>query len=180
MPAPLHPFGGYGTVCIYSTPSAMAAKVEEYFEQCFTTKIDRNGVKRQVELHTPTFAGLARYLGFSSRAELLNYKNARDEEYEYIIKDARLRIEDYLEGKLVYAKNPSGIMFSLKNNADWEDKTKQQISGEDDKPLVFGWAADAKDVIDVNAVKPEESLPKPTPLLPGDGQSDGSMTDGDC
>lgn len=181
MAAPNNPFGGYGTVSIYPTPQSMADKVNEYFEQCFVRKLDKRlGVERTFVVEPPTFAGLARYLGFSSRAQLLAYKNNRDEAYEDVINDAKLRLEDYLEKVLVTTKNPSGVIFSLKNNGGWEDMQKQQITGDDDKPLVFGWASNAKDVIDVNTVEQPELEPAARGVLPpGEGNLEGPINGDD-
>ncbi len=179
MAAPNNPFGGYGTVSIYPTPQSMADKVEEYFEQCFVKKMDKRlGVERLFVIEPPTFAGLARYLGFSSRSELLNYKNQRDEAYEQVINDARLRLEDYLEKVLVTTKNPSGVIFSLKNNGGWEEVSKQQLTGNNNNPLVFAWSEKAKDVIDVSAVEHPQIEPiNKGALLPGEGNLEGPIND---
>lgn len=171
---------GGTTVTIYPTPQSLADKINEYFDYCFVMRMDKSlGIERPYELHTPTYSGLARYLGFSTRSELLGYCN-KDERYTEVVKRGCLRLEDYLEGKLVYSKAPTGIMFALKNNAGWEEKTKQQLMGSDEQPLVFGWSDNAKDVIDATAmaVKPavkEGVLPPPTPKIEGtisDGSSD--------
>lgn len=180
MAAPNNPFGGYGTVSIYPTPESMARKVDEYFEHCFIRKKDpRLGVEREYVVTPPTFAGLARYLGFSSRAQLLAYKNERDDAYEQVINDAKLRLEDYLEKVLVTTKSPNGVMFSLKNNSGWEDVSKQQLSGDDNKPLVFGWSERAKDVIDVSTVEQPKIEPQTKGVLPpGEGILEGPIDGG--
>lgn len=161
--------GGH-VVSIYPTPDSLQAKVDEYFDWCLKVTHDpKTGFDKVHENHTPTFAGLARYLGFTTRAQLLNYADDRDERYTYVVKGACLRLEEYLEGKLVYAKAPAGIMFSLKNNAGWEETSKRQLTGADDKPLVIGWSSNAGDVIDASAsvVSPETkgALPPTTPKI---------------
>ena len=159
---------GGQVVSIYPTPDSLQAKVDEYFEWCFTeVPHPKTGLPVVYEKHTPTYAGLARYLGFTTRSQLLNYANEQDACYTNVVKAACLRLEEYLEGKLVYAKAPAGIMFSLKNNAGWEEKSTRQITGADDKPLVVGWASNASDVIDTSAVSPEKqgALPPPTPKI---------------
>ena len=83
-------------------------------------------------------------------------RNKRDEAYTDVVKDGLLRLEDYLEGKLVYSKAPAGIALSLKNNAGWEEKSTKQLTTGNDQPLIFGWAQNAKDVIDTTA---KESVP---------------------
>lgn len=166
---------GGAMITVYPTPKNLQDKVEEYFETCFVMKYDSKiGMDRPYELHPPTYSGLARYLGFNSRWQLLRYCNENDERYTDIIKNACLRLEDYLEGKLVYSKAPAGIMFALKNNAGWEDKSKQQITGNDDKPLVFAWSDRAGDVIDAESV----AVPKEGVLPPGVGEIGGAIRRG--
>lgn len=128
---------------LYDTPQDMQDKVEEYFDWCFTFEI-RDGRRVRKCLNPPTFSGLARYLGFSSRLELLSYTNKKKKSFEDVINDAKLRIEDFYEGRLVMNHGPStGIQFALKNNCGWEDTSKQQITGgSGDKSLVFAWGID--------------------------------------
>lgn len=163
------------TINIYSTPDSMRQKVDEYFDMCFAMRYNKS-IGRDVPyvVVPPSYSGLARYLGFKSRQQLLNYANDRDEAFADVVADARLRIEEYLEGALVNSKAPTGIMFSLKNNAGWEDKTKQTITGEDDKPLVFGWATDAKDVIEISAEN-KGVLPTAPLQIESTSDKDGSI-----
>lgn len=152
-------YTGCRTLSIYNTPEDMARKVDEYFDTCFKPVLDKEtGEYRMKEIKPPTYSGVARYLGFSSRQQFLNYKNDDARGFDEVIADAKMRIEDYLEGKLVYSKAPTGIMFSLKNNAEWEDKTKRELSSDEKKPLVFGWVGDNSDVIDV-AAEDKKELP---------------------
>ena len=66
------PFGA-GTISIYSTPQSLAAKVAEYFDSCFIMKYNaKAGMDMPYEIKTPTYSGLARYLGFRSRRDLIN------------------------------------------------------------------------------------------------------------
>lgn len=160
---------GGQVITTYPTPDALEAKVDEYFDWCLAEVEDpKTGFPRVYEKHTPSYAGLARYLGFTSRLELLNYQD-RDERYTNVIKVARLRLEEYLEGKLVHSKAPAGIALSLKNNAGWEEKSTRQLSGVDDKPLVIGWSTSATDVIDASAsvISPENKgvLPPTVPQI---------------
>jgi len=149
------------TLSLYVSPESMQHKVDEYFETCFKVTTDKDGDYRIKEIKPPTYSGLARYLGFSSRSQMLNYKSDDARGFDEVIADAKMRIEDYLEGKLVYSKAPTGIMFSLKNNADWEDKSKRELSTDDGKPLVFGWVdANSTEVIDVS--EEHKELPQGT------------------
>lgn len=153
---------GGNIIALYPTPQSMEDKVNEYFKLCFVSTVDpKTGEVKIKERKTPTYSGMARYLGFSSRMAMIKYAADRDEAYNAVVSDARLRLEDYWESKLAYTKAPAGIMFNLKNNAGWDDKSTQQLTTGDGQPLVFGWAADAGDVIDTRAseVKPKKELP---------------------
>ena len=143
-------FGNGGsTISIYNTPESMQDKCDEYFETCFRVKRDRDGDPYIKVIKPPTYTGLARYLGFSSRSQMLNYKND-DARFDGVVQRAMMVIEEYVEGKLQDSKAPNGLMFILKNNAEWEEKTKRELSTENDKPLVFGWATgDTVETIDV-------------------------------
>lgn len=143
-------FGG-GIAVMYPTPDSLHAKVEEYFDWCYEKKYDAKSGRQVVKvINPPTMAGLARYLGFANRSQLVNYKNNSNQLYEDIINEAKLRIEEYLETKLVNGRgNPAGVIFALKNNARWEEKNTTQLTGTSDTPMVFGWASNAADVIDV-------------------------------
>lgn len=161
------PFGA-GTVTIYSTPQSLSAKIDEYFESCFIMKYDpKSGLDRPYEIKTPTYAGLARYLGFSSRSAMLNYVNEKNEEYSIAMADGLLRLEEYMETKLIHSKTPAGLIFALKNNAGWEEVSKKQITGSDNTPLMFSWASEHQtgDVLTIEAEKSEikGALP-PVPL----------------
>ena len=161
---------GSGVICIYPTPDSLAAKVDEYFDSCFIMKHNpKLGVDMPFEIKTPTFSGLARYLGFGSRGALLSYCNDKDERFEDVINDAKLRLEEYYETKLIHSKNPTGLIFALKNNADWEDVSKKQIAGDNNTPLVFTWSSENQvgDVLTIDAEKSETigGVP-PVPSLP--------------
>lgn len=149
---------------LYPTPDCMKRKIDEYFDFCLREGYGRDGQPKIVEFKVPTYSGLARYLGFTSRRQMLDYADQRDEAYGDVVKDGLLRLEDYLEGKLVYSKAPAGIALSLKNNAGWEEKsTRQLTAGADNQPLVFGWASNSRDVINAKAeeVVPPKELSQP-------------------
>lgn len=133
----------FGCVSSYPTPQSMQDKVDEYFN--FLDVYNEGKRKKK----PPTMTGLARYLGFSSRSQFVNYKNEENPLYEEIVAQARMRIEEFYEEELITTKgNASGLIFALKNNAKWEEVNKNQVTGADDKPLVFTWDPYAADVID--------------------------------
>lgn len=79
----------------------------------------------------PTMAGLARHLKVD-RKTIVNY--GHDQEYFRTIKEARSRVEEFLEQKL-YGNTVTGVIFNLKNNFGWKDKTEQELTGADGGPI---------------------------------------------
>lgn len=90
----------------YKSPEELQDRIEDYFTYC-----KENEVKI-------TTAGLAYHLGFESRQSLYDY--CKHEEYSYIIKRVRLRLEAYYEAK-VQGNCPTGPIFVLKNMG-WKDE----------------------------------------------------------
>ena len=93
----------------YSDPEELEELIESYF----------NGNT------TPTMAGLALYLGLSRQG--LNEYTAKDQ-FSYIIKRARLKIEALYEEKLIYSTQPTGVIFALKN---MYSKDRQDVTTND-------------------------------------------------
>lgn len=92
--------------------------IDEYFE----TDEGKN---------TPTVTGLALALD-TTRKTLLDYCE-RDDELSYPIKKAKARVERKLEISL-YGNNVTGLIFNLKNNFGWRDRTETDIT-TDSQPL---------------------------------------------
>lgn len=101
---------------LYDDPEAFSAKVDDYFGHA------------EVSGKRPTLAGLSYYLGFDDRETFANYAEY-GEEFSRTIKRARLRIEDDRWQSLIdkSAFTP-GLIFDLKNNHGWKDKTEQDIN----------------------------------------------------
>ena len=72
----------------------------------------------------PSMTKLAHYLGIH-RDTLLNY--SKDSEYFGSVKKGKEIIESYLEDRL-FGNNVTGVIFNLKNNYGWEDRSKHDIS----------------------------------------------------
>jgi hypothetical protein len=68
-----------------------------------------------------TMSGLSRALGISRQA-LSEYTHR--EEYGDTIKEARDRVQEDIERRLMETPNQSGAIFNLKNNFGWKDKTE--------------------------------------------------------
>ena len=75
---------------------------------------------QEEKTYAPTMSGLALFLGVD-RKTITNYSNKED--YFPTIRKARARIESHLEKKL-YGNNVTGLIFNLKNNFDWKDKSE--------------------------------------------------------
>ena len=75
---------------------------------------------QEEKIYAPTMSGLALFLGVD-RKTITNYSNKED--YFPTIRKARARIESHLEKKL-YGNNVTGLIFNLKNNFDWKDKSE--------------------------------------------------------
>ncbi len=157
-----------GALSLYDTPQQLEDKVNEYFD--FLDQYNEGRRKKK----PPTMVGLARYLGFTSRSQLVNYKNKENPLFEDIIAIARMRIEEFYEEELITTKgNASGLIFALKNNAKWEDATKQTITGDTDQPLVFTWDAMARDVLDEQKAQELEAQNKGA-LPPGESYTEST------
>lgn len=103
---------------IYNDESELDQAIADYFNFCTESE------------KIPTMSGLALNLGFASRQSLNDYE--KDDRFSYLIKRARLAIENLWEQMLV-KQSCTGAIFWLKNHAGYTDK--QEISGNDDKPF---------------------------------------------
>lgn len=104
---------------LYPDPEAFAVATDEYFE---TAKL-------------PTMAGLCFHLGFEDREGFTRYEGYGDA-FSRTVKRARLRMEaDRHERLLDKADFTPGVIFDLKNNHGWKDKTEQEHGGPDGGPI---------------------------------------------
>lgn len=132
-----------GRPLLFETPEALEAKINEYFESCFeevwyeekqedkskkwVPQLERDGSIAKVQTEPFTISGLSYYLGVD-RKTLINYE--KRDEYFHTIKKAKARIEAYTEKQLfnTQGKNMVGIIFNLKNNYGWQDKTEMDMN----------------------------------------------------
>ena len=107
--------GKGGRPLAFNSVEELEEKIEAYFssEDCYL-------IQGEETIYAPTMSGLAMYLNVD-RKTIVNYSNK--EEYFHTIKKARARIESHLEKKL-YGNNVTGLIFNLKNNFDWKDKSE--------------------------------------------------------
>lgn len=103
---------------MYSDPKELEKKINNYFLYC-----DENNEKL-------TITGLCLFCGFESRQSFYEYEKKKD--FTYIIKRARMLIENMYEQRL-QGNIPTGAIFALKNMG-WEDRNV--IAGESGSPLI--------------------------------------------
>ena len=77
----------------------------------------------------PTISGMCVFAGLS-RSEFRKLEEGDDAVIKDEIKKAKTVIEAYLEERL-FEGNAVGIIFMLKNNFGWRDKTEQDITTKD-------------------------------------------------
>jgi hypothetical protein len=98
--------------------------------------LDNNGeqVSTTFYYEQPTVISLCRYLDLD-RKNLLEYEEL--EEFRNTIKNAKAKVEEYLERQLYRKEQVVGIIFNLKNNFGWKDKTETELSGEVKLPNII-------------------------------------------
>lgn len=101
-----------GQPAYFDTPESFETACKEYFAN-------------NSEL-SYTITGLALYLGFESRQSFYDYE--KREGFSYIVKWARMRVENSYEMSL-RTNSVTGAIFALKNMG-WKDKTETEHSGE--------------------------------------------------
>ena len=108
-----------GKPLIFKTVKELEDKVNSFFtsDEAFIINFKEGEEDR---IYAPTISGLALHLGVD-RKTIVNYSNK--EEYFPTIRKARARIESHIEKKL-YGNNVTGLIFNLKNNFDWKDKSE--------------------------------------------------------
>lgn len=104
----------------YDDPVAFAKLVQEYFNKCVTHK------------RRPTLAGISAHLGFYDKESFVYYENA-GEEFSRTVRNARLLIEDDRWQQLLDKDRFTvGVIFDLKNNHGWKDKSELDLGVTDD------------------------------------------------
>lgn len=119
-----------GRPLVFKSVEELQEKIDEYFDWCdnATMKIwdDKKGIEMLVSHPAPyTMSGLARRLGVD-RDTILNY--SKKEEFFGTIRDARERVHEDVETRLMSTRNEKGAIFNLKNNFGWKDKTEQDVT----------------------------------------------------
>ena len=115
-----------GRPLAFKTPEQLDAAIEEYFNTSAWVEVAIAGTV--VKQFRPTMSGLALAIGVDRRT-LVNY--AHKDDFFPSIKKARATVESALESKL-YDGSPAGVIFNLKNNFAWDDKSQLEHSGSID------------------------------------------------
>lgn len=103
---------------LFTEHKAFSDDVDAYFAMC------------GVDSKRPTLSGLSYHLGFEDR-ETFSYYAKYGDDYSRTVKRAKLLIADWLEQRLTNKDTfTPGIIFDLKNNHGWKDKTEVESSGD--------------------------------------------------
>lgn len=98
-----------------------------------TAIVDEYGhpVMETIYINPPTVAGLALRLGMS-KAEFLRICTDADHPLHDVCAEAKQRIEEYLEGKLITNRQADGVKFNLINNfrESWREKQEIELGEE--------------------------------------------------
>jgi len=92
------------------TKEDLSLVIKAYFQECIN------------ENRPPTMSGLAMTLG-TTRHELITAEH-NNPEFQTILQLARQTIIEYVEELLIAGKPPQGLIFWLKNNDQWIDRTE--------------------------------------------------------
>lgn len=93
-----------------NTAEDVLAMLTGYFNNCIASN------------RPPTMTGLSKALGVSRQALLQSRHD--DPEFQHLIEVAKVSIIEYVEEMLLSGKASINLIFWLKNNADWIDKTE--------------------------------------------------------
>lgn len=142
----------------FESVEELQEKIDAYFQSCFEekwfdeVKRDKNGrkvvrqgkliylpVKKRVQIKPISITGLAVALD-TSRKVLIDYEEK--DEFSNTIKKAKQFCENAVEDGMFRGDiNPTAGIFNLKNNYGWHDKTEQELSTKDDKPISITYIA---------------------------------------
>lgn len=127
----------------YKTVEELQEKIEEYFDFCDnkTKKIysEKLGEMMVADPEPYTMSGLAYALNLS-RQGLVEYKEK--DQFSDAIKRARDRVEKDLDRRLNdKALFTPGLIFNLKNNFNWREKTETDLTSGGDKVVSFTYIA---------------------------------------
>ena len=106
-----------GRPILFKNKDILQEKIDAYFDSCYRT--NEEWVKECIR--PLTISWLAVELK-TSRKVLIEYDEK--EEFSNTIKKAKQRIENWTEEQLYRNTQVTGVIFNLKNNYDWKDKSE--------------------------------------------------------
>jgi hypothetical protein len=125
----------------FRSVEALQTAVDKYFASCFEEiwhknvdtnvwepVLDRKGNITMRQIRPFTITGLALALN-TTRETLLDYEDKPA--YSDTIKKAKEIIHNYTEEQLMTRDKPTGVIFNLKNNYGWRDRTETELTGKD-------------------------------------------------
>jgi hypothetical protein len=135
----LDPFMNSNNGRKFKTPQQLQKKINEYFDSCYgpgyykgNPILDVDGNPVIVQKEPFTISGLARYLHVST-VTLYNYDTDSragliPPEYAEIIRDAKLRIQEYAEKRLYDRDGSGGAKFVLEAGFGWmTDRDRMEL-----------------------------------------------------
>lgn len=130
----------------FKTVEELQEKIDAYFQACdsrMSTVVLKNGSLAAAPNPRPyTITGLALALE-TTRDLLIDY--AEKDEFSDAIKNAKLKCQNFAEESLWTEKIAAGVIFNLKNNYGWRDKTEQEVYGKNGEALFPVTEQDAED-----------------------------------
>ena len=117
----------------YTTPEEMQKAIDAYFNYCTGEWLldsngrfilDANGRPTRVNTHPATIAGLALFLGFSTRKSLLDYQ--RKPMFRDTVTLAKARVEQAAEESLFISDRYPGAKFYLLYCCGWARNTPEE------------------------------------------------------
>jgi hypothetical protein len=109
---------GGGRPLKFKTVEELEKKGKAYFAM-----VDKQRQKEDVFIPY-TITGLANFLD-TDRCVLVDYGNKQ--KYSSTIKRLKSKVEEQLDQHL-YGNNVTGLIFNLKNNFGWKDRTEQNLN----------------------------------------------------
>jgi len=106
----------------FRTPRELANKIEAYFEA--RRQLDDKGNWDGISYIHLGVTDLACWLNVD-RVTILDYENKNDK-FSLPIKEAKSRIEAWLELQLQKNPRTAGVIFTMVNNQGWANKIEQQ------------------------------------------------------
>ena len=103
--------------------------------EVFTDKVEAYFVEVETKGKHATLAGLSYFLGFADKQSFVEYENY-GADFSLTVKRARLRMEADRHDRVISKDSfTPGLIFDLKNNHGWKDKTEQELTGPDGGPV---------------------------------------------